>query len=471
MRDFEQEPNGNFGGPEDELPKDLSQTGEPESKEEDGFPKTQNEEEPTNPEKDYGYSVYQNQGNLGSQNGKPPKKGASASLLVAFCLVLFIFVAISIGAIFDVGNGDMSNTTAGSPNQSTSASSSSSGTGNEQSSTSSWETAPGASVIAPGTDEYVSIYREVSNRCIKSVVVIQVTTANGAGAGSGVIYDPNGYIVTNYHVANDTCKTISVQLYDGSTYEGQYIYGDELADLAVIKINKTNCDYATFGDSSALTYGDAVVAIGNPLGYGLSVTTGVISRPSESVTIGNATMTLLRTDAAVNSGNSGGGLFDLNGKLIGIVNAKIAANTVDNVGYAIPSATVVKSINDLKNYGYITGRARLGVTVNERPYYEMPSWGEIKERKLIQIAEINSNGSAAGSGLQAGDILDKCNGVDVTSFATLSQQLTKYSIGDTITLTVLRPTIELTQSNLTEYLNTAEKVEIQITFKEFNPNT
>ena len=466
MRDFEQDPNEFFSGSEDELPKDPSQTEPFESKESDDFTETKKDEEPKEQRRDDGYSVYHNQGNFGSNGGKSPKKGASTSLLVTFCLVLFIFVAISIGAIFDVSNNGMQTTNT--PNQTTSSFLNGSGQGQ---STSSWETAPGASVIAPGTDEYVSIYREVATKCIKSVVVIRVTTSSSSGAGSGVIYDSNGYIVTNYHVANETCKTISVQLYDGSTYEGQYIYGDELADLAVIKIDKTNCDYAVFGDSSALTYGDAVIAIGNPLGYGLSVTTGVVSRPSESVTMGNATMTLLRTDAAVNSGNSGGGLFDLNGKLIGIVNAKIAANSVDNVGYAIPSATVVKSINDLKNYGYVTGRARLGVTVNERPYYEMPSWGEIKERTLIQIAEINSNGSAAGSGLQAGDILYKCNGVDVTSFATLSQQLTKYSIGDTITLTVLRPTIELTQTNLTEYLKTAEEIDIQITFKEFNPNT
>ena len=463
MKDFEQDSNELFNGQQEEPQKASSQAEDSEQEESEEIQIKQNNEEPRESDRNYGYSVYQNQGNYGSNSGKSPKKGASTSLLVAFCLVLFIFIAISVGAIFDVSNDGNPSMTTDLTGQSTTVSSSS-GTSESQSSVFQ-ETAPGASIVAPGTDEYVSVYREVANKCIKSVVVIKVTTATTSGAGSGVIYDPNGYIVTNYHVANDTCKTITVQLYDGSTYEGQYIYGDELADLAVVKINKTGCDYATFGDSSRMTYGDAVVAIGNPLGYGLSVTTGVVSRPSESVTFDNATMTLLRTDAAVNSGNSGGGLFNLNGELIGIVNAKIAANTVDNVGYAIPSTTVVKSLNDLKNYGYITGRARLGISVNEQIIQSY--WNSYV---MIQVVQINPEGSAASSGLQVGDILSQCNGVSITSYATLSQQLTKYSIGDTITLTVYRPTIELTQSNLTEYLNSAEKLEIQITFTEFNPN-
>ena len=456
MKDFEQDPNESFGTQNDGLPNDPPQTEPMSLNEPDDSVKKQNEGDYKAPETNYGYSA--------QSKGKPPKKGASASLLVAFCLVLFIFIAISIGALFDISNDENQTTAPDSTSASTSSGLPSDSTSSSESqSASSSATAPGVSVVAPGTDQYISVYREVANKCIKSVVVIQVTSASGSGAGSGVIYDPNGYIVTNYHVANETCKKITVILYDGSSYEGQYIYGDELADLAVIKINKTECDYAIFGDSSQMTYGDAVLAIGNPLGYGLSVTTGVVSRPSESVTIGNATMTLLRTDAAVNSGNSGGGLFNLNGELIGIVNAKIAANTVDNVGYAIPSLTVMKSLNDLKEHGYITGRARLGVTVNERNYWNM--------FYLIQVEEINSMGSAAGSGLQKGDILNQCNGVAIDSYATLSQQLTKYSIGDTITLTVYRPKMELTSSNLTEYLNTAEKIDIQITFKEFNPNT
>lgn len=466
MSDFEKEPNELFNGGE---PQELNEEGKSETAEQAAPDREPKREASPAPEQEayrgYGYSHPEE--DFRNRGGKPKKqKNGASSLLIAFCLVLFIFIGISVGAIFDVGRDS------GDPSQSTSGSSSgTSGSGlmtdgSSQSSQKPMETAPGASVIAPDTDEYISVFREVANKCLKTVVEIYVQTPSGSGAGSGVIYDPNGYIVTNYHVADETCTAITVVLYDGSQYQAQYIYGDELSDIAVIKIEKTDCEYAVFGDSDQMTYGDMVLAIGNPQGLGLSVTDGIISRPGESVTIGNSTMTLLRTSAAVNSGNSGGGLFNLEGELIGIVNAKISASSVDNIGYAIPSTTVVKCINDLKDHGYITGRARLGVTVNTKQY--QVSW--MQTLTIIQVTDISENGSAATSGLQVGDILCRYEDKDITSFEILSQQLTKYSVGDTIKLTVLRPTIEFTGSNLTQYINTAQEIEITITFIEFNPN-
>lgn len=461
MREFDQDPNELFDGDGTEPSSERSEPENTEQKPSDfaSDEKKTPTEESGEPYNAYGYSYPSESPRQGKR--KKSQNGAS-SLLIAFCLVLFIFIGISIGAIFDIGRDtpDPSQTTGETTSGSTNEN------GSSQSTQKPAETAPGASVIAPNTDQYASIFREVANECLKTVVEIYVQTPSGSGAGSGVIYDPNGYIVTNYHVADETCTSISVVLYDGTEYAAKYIYGDELSDIAVLKIEKTDCDYAVFGDSDSMTYGDMVLAIGNPQGLGLSVTDGIISRPGESVTIGNATMTLLRTSAAVNSGNSGGGLFNLNGELIGIVNAKIAANTVDNIGYAIPSQTVVKCINDLKDYGYITGRARLGVTVNTKTY--QVSW--IQTLTIIQVSDIAPNGSAAKSGLQVGDILCRYEGVDITSFEILSQQLTRYSVGDTIKLTVLRPTIELTGNNLQQYINTAKEVEITITFTEFNPN-
>ena len=453
MRDFEQDPNEWFDGGESQQPNE-------EPKQDDAEQTTPTDEDPVSVNRNSGYGYDYPEGYSRPQQQKPKKqKNGTSVLLIAFCLVLFIFIGISVGAIFDVGRNT------GDPSQST-VGGASNNNGSSTSTRKPVETAPGASVIAPNTDEYVSIFREVANKSLKTVVEIYVKTSSTSGAGSGVIYDPNGYIVTNYHVANETCTSITVILYDGSQYKAQYIYGDELADLAVIKIEKTDCDYAVFGNSDQLTYGDMVLAIGNPQGLGLSVTNGIISRPGESVTLGDATMTLLRTSAAINSGNSGGGLFNLNGELIGIVNAKLASSSIDNIGYAIPSTTVVKCINDLKDYGYITGRARLGVAVRTKQY--QVSW--LQTLTLIQVEEIAENGSAAKSGLQVGDILCRYEGVDITSFEILSQQLTKYSVGDTIKLTVLRPTIALEGNNLQQYINTAEEIEITITFVEFNPN-
>ena len=452
MRDFEQDPNEWFDGGESQQPNE-------EPKQDDAEQTTPTDEDPVSVNRNSGYGYDYPEGYSRPQQQKPKKqKNGTSVLLIAFCLVLFIFIGISVGAIFDVGRNT------GDPSQST-VGGASNNNGSSTSTRKPAETAPGASVIAPNTDEYISIFREVANKCLKTVVEIYVKTSSTSGAGSGVIYDPNGYIVTNYHVANETCTSITVILYDGSQYKAQYIYGDELADLAVIKIEKTDCDYAVFGNSDQLTYGDMVLAIGNPQGLGLSVTNGIISRPGESVTLGDATMTLLRTSAAINSGNSGGGLFNLNGELIGIVNAKLASSSIDNIGYAIPSSTVVKCINDLKDYGYITGRARLGVTVETKQYTSWPY-----QYTLLQVKEISENGSAANSDLRVGDILYRYQGMNITSYDVLSQQVTKYSVGDSIKLTVLRPTIEYTGNNLQQYINSAEEVEITITFVEFNPN-
>lgn len=451
MRDFERDPNEWLDG-------DETQPSDEESEKDETEQTTPTEEKPSsvNRNSEYGYDYPE--GYFRSQQKPKKQKNGTSVLLIAFCLVLFIFIGISVGAIFDVSRNT------GDPSQST-VGGASNNNGSSTSTRKPAETAPGASVIAPNTDEYISIFREVANKSLKTVVEIYVKTSSTSGAGSGVIYDPNGYIVTNYHVANETCTSITVILYDGSQYKAQYIYGDELADLAVIKIEKTDCDYAVFGNSDQLTYGDMVLAIGNPQGLGLSVTNGIISRPGESVTLGDATMTLLRTSAAINSGNSGGGLFNLNGELIGIVNAKLASSSIDNIGYAIPSTTVVKCINDLKDYGYITGRARLGVTVETKQYTSWPY-----QYTLLQVKEISENGSAANSDLRVGDILYRYQGMNITSYDVLSQQVTKYSVGDSIKLTVLRPTIEYTGNNLQQYINSAEEVEITITFVEFNPN-
>ncbi len=412
---------------------------------------------------------------------KPPKKKKSevhmtkgaVAMLVVLCLVVSVLAGAGISALTGGWGSAPASTTDGGAPSGTDGSGGAAVPG-ENTSNGDTETAPGAQTEGRGDLEYSSL-ASVANKCIQSVVIINVTeisTAYGqeyttAGAGSGVIYTTDGYIVTNYHVVGADTKTISVTLYNGEVYEGRYIYGDEYMDVSIIKIDKNDCTPVTFGDSDAVVLGDEVIAIGNPLGYGLSVTDGIVSALARDVTVENTTMTLMQTSAAINSGNSGGGLFNSKGELIGLVNAKIGGVSVEGMGFAIPSSTVVKCINDLKNYGYITGEARLGVTVQTKQYQ---TWPYLETYSYIQVVEINENGSAAKSGLQVGDILQKINGTEITSFATLSQMLTKYEVGDTVTLTIRRPTIELTSNNLSEYLNSCEELEITITFVEFNPN-
>ena len=357
-------------------------------------------------------------------------KGAVA-MLVVLCLMVAVLAGAGIGALTGAWINNPSETTTDGTSNTVGTTNGAVIPGENTSDSNNTETAPGAQIENPGDVEH-SALAGVATKCIQSVVIINVTettTAYGqeyttSGAGSGVIYTTDGYIVTNYHVVGANTKTISVILYNGEVYEGKYIYGDEYMDISVIKIEKNDCTPAVFGDSDAMMLGDEVVAIGNPLGYGLSVTDG-------------------------------------------IVNAKIGGVSVEGMGFAIPSSTVVKCINDLKNYGYITGQARLGVTVQTKQYQ---SWPYMQTYSYIQVTEINENGSAAKSGLEVGDILQKINGTEISSFATLSQMLTKYGIGDTVTLTIRRPTIELTNNNLSEYLNSCEEIDIEITFVEFNPN-
>ncbi len=446
---------------------------------------------PETPHDIYGrpYQPMQNEPRMHYEQPEPPKKkksevrmsGGALALLLVCCMLVSILAGAGINYVFD---GPGAPATTGSPNETTTApivgETTTAGGATTAPDPSADETAPSISIgsgsVIGNTDfPEGEIYATVANECVKSVVIIRVTETvlsygqeyESQGAGSGVIFDQNGYIVTNYHVVGENTKTISVELYDGSVYEGRYIYGDEYVDLAVIKIEKNDCDAAVIGDSSEMALGQMVVAIGNPLGYGLSVTPGVISALQRSVTIENTTMTLMQTSAAINNGNSGGGLFNLKGELVGIVNAKVGGTSVEGMGFAIPSTTVVKSLNDLKEYGYITGKARLGVTVQTKQY---SAWPYMQTHTYIQVTEISEKGSAAASGLKVNDILYKFNDREITSFDVLSEQLTRYAVGDTVTLTVKRPTIEYTGSNLSEYLGTCEEVKLTITFVEFNPN-
>ena len=257
-----------------------------------------------------------------------------------------------------------------------------------------------------------------------------------SGAGSGVILSQDGYIVTNNHVI-DKATNIKVKTADGTEYEALLIAADEDTDLAVLKIDATNLHAATLGNSTSLKVGQGVIAIGNPLGtLGGTVTTGILSSLSRTVTIEDAKMTLLQTDTAISPGNSGGGLFNVSGELIAIVNAKSVSQNVEGIGFAIPIDIAKTVVQDLITYGYVTGRPALGISGAEVDNMQLAQYNGYSHLG-IYVSELISE-EAKNSGLQPKDLIFELNGVAIDSFATLKYELYKYKAGETVYLKVER---------------------------------
>ena len=266
-------------------------------------------------------------------------------------------------------------------------------------------------------------------------------TTSGAAAGSGFVITEDGYIVTNYHVINvQGAQTITVAMYDGTTYPAEVVGFDESHDLAVLKIDASGLQTVVLGDSDSLVVGEPVAAIGNPLGeLTFSLTTGVISALDRTVTMDSDTvMDLLQTDCAINSGNSGGPLFNEYGEVIGITNAKYSSNgngqaSIDNIGFAIPIDQVKDLITQLIETGEIV-QPYLGVGVRtvsaEGQQYGVPAGA--------YVATVEEGGPAAQAGVQVGDVITALNGDAVTTQQELTSLKSRYQPGDTVTLTVDR---------------------------------
>ncbi len=295
------------------------------------------------------------------------------------------------------------------------------------------------------------------------------------GAGSGVIIsneDGIGYIVTNQHVI-DGAQNIKVTLRDAATsYNATLVGSDKDADVALLKIDADNLSTATFGDSSKLAVGDYVVAIGNPLGtLGGTVTDGIISALAREVTIEDRNMTLLQTNAQISPGNSGGGLFNANGELIGIVNAKDSATEVEGIAFAIPANKVVEVIKDLKEYGYVTGKISLGVEVESISSLDTAFYYGIGETGCY-VTSVIANSNAQKAGVQKGDIIKKVNGTEVTSQSDIDKVLKDSKVGDTVTFEIKRNGVSNEISyKLEEYSPSAQPEEKDSdTLREYQDN-
>lgn len=284
------------------------------------------------------------------------------------------------------------------------------------------------------------------------------------GAGSGVIISEDGYIITNNHVIEDA-NSVTVTLRDGKTsYTAAVIGSDSDNDIALLKVDAEGLSPATFGDSSTLAVGDYVVAIGNPLGeLGGTVTDGIISALTRDVTIDGQNMTLLQTNAQISPGNSGGGLFNANGELIGVVNAKDSATEVEGIGFAIPINKVIDIIGDLKSYGYVTGKIDLGMQLTDITSKETAFYYGLNQTGCY-VLSVTKGSNAEKAGFSTGDLITKVNGESVSTSADVDKVLDNAKVGDEVKFTVYRrnSTKDLTLK-LAEYVPTGNSSNKQST--------
>ena len=260
-----------------------------------------------------------------------------------------------------------------------------------------------------------------------------------SGAGSGVIISSDGYILTCAHVVSGASQ-ITVTIGD-TDYTATVVGEDDTSDVAVLKIDATGLTPATVGDSDSLSVGDSVLAVGNPLGeLGGTVTSGIVSALNRSVTIQGTsstnTMSLIQMDASVSPGNSGGGLFNMNGELIGLVNAKSSSSDAEGLGFAIPINDAIQVAQDLLENGYVSGRPYMGITYiavtdAQTAQLNVNAYG-------VYVVDVVQGGPADKAGLKAGDRIVSIDGTEIAQKDDLGTLMQQHTAGDTLSITVAR---------------------------------
>ena len=292
---------------------------------------------------------------------------------------------------------------------------------------------------SPVQEDALSL-QQIYIKCSPSVVSITAESRNGSSSGSGVIISADGYVVTNYHVIEDG-EYYTVLLSDGRSQSARLVGDDPTSDLAVLQINAADLTPAQFGDSDQLQVGDSVVAIGDPLGveYRGTMTNGIISAINRNVNINGRTMNLIQTNAALNSGNSGGPLINSYGQVIGINTIKIGAFAdsagVEGLGFAIPSAVVKDIASQIMEQGYVSGRPFLGITGESlslfyQRYYRLPAG--------LYVTAVAEGSSAAAVGIVPGDILISIDGTSIRTQNELDTALYHYVAGDEMNIVIYR---------------------------------
>ena len=287
----------------------------------------------------------------------------------------------------------------------------------------------------------------IYDQAIDSVVSITCATEDGSSSGTGVVLSADGYIITNCHVVDDA-TAIEIRFTGGQRHNARIVGADAVSDIAVLKVDATGLIPARFGNSATLRVGDAVAAIGDPLGaeFRGTLTDGIVSAINREVRVGGRTMTLIQTNAALNSGNSGGPLLNCYGQVIGINTMKISAFVdaagVEGIGFAIPSAAVKEVVDQLITKGFVAGRPSIGivgetVSATYRHFYGLPAG--------FLVTEVDDE-SAAAALLQPGDIVLSFGGSRITGSSDLEQALYRCDAGDTVEIILYRNRQQLTVS-------------------------
>ena len=419
----------------------------------------------------YSYVNYYSDPNGGDPNKKPKKKHTGLKV-AAFVLAMVLVSGGSIGVYEGIRSSNADNSSSIVASNDSSAAESSTG---DSSSTKKSDSSQSWIQLA-STNGSMSV-ADIVKKVTPSVVGVQSTfsSSNGSnnnpmngyggffgygsqgnngspgmtGVGTGIIMSKDGYIVTNAHVIYDDeygygeASSVQIQMSDEeTTYDARIVAYDKEADIAVLKIDADNLTPAEFGDSSSCEVGEMVVAIGNPLGlqFQNTVTCGIISALDRKVTINDNTMTLIQTDTAINNGNSGGPLINSSGQVIGINSAKMSSTysgeaTVEGIGFAIPMSEAKSIVDDLINYGYVTGRPQLGISCQDvteavSQAYNIPVGA--------YIFSVTAGGAADQAGLQPGDVITGIQDQTISTTEELNAVKNQYKAGDTITLTYVR---------------------------------
>ncbi len=287
----------------------------------------------------------------------------------------------------------------------------------------------------------IEIYENYASACVGISTEIAVTNVFGQLAtapvsGSGFIISPDGYIITNAHVVSQG-KEFEVMLFDGTTHSAKLIGADTNGDVALMKIDVDHdLNYVVLGNMDNCRVGEEVSVIGNPLGeLTFTLTMGHVSALDRSINIDGAFQNMFQIDAAINSGNSGGPVFNSKGEVIGVATAKYSLTGVEGLAFALPIDDVVDIANDLSQFGYVKGRAYMGVYYYDIDtqyayYYSVPTG--------VYVESTVEGGCAQKAGIKHGDIITAINGVEIVSGAQLKAEIAKFVAGDTAKLTIYR---------------------------------